>query len=76
MRDMCIVLGELTLKHAQVELVVGKHKELYWQKVLEKIRKQAVQKVLDCASINGRTVILLASQTWTGMRRNEGAETL
>ena len=44
------------------ELVVGKREELYWQKVPEKIRKQAVQKVLDLmqqdgAWINGRNDI-------------------
>ena len=44
-------LGSIT-----TELVVGKREELYWQKVPEKIRKQAVQKVVDVMQRNGASI--------------------
>ncbi|KAJ7080427.1 hypothetical protein B0H15DRAFT_787274 [Mycena belliarum] len=38
--------GQANEKHVEVELVLGKREEVYWEKVPEKVRLQAVQKAL------------------------------
>jgi hypothetical protein len=44
------------------ELVLGKREELYWQKVPEKVRKQAVQKALDIIQRSATTVTATISK--------------
>lgn len=55
------------------ELVTGKREELYWQKVPEKVRRQAVQKALNTTqSSQGGGSHDVASHEGQGKKRRRG----